>query len=127
MAALYPEKELSREDIAELEERGADVDHLKELINETFYTGAMDQVTIFKALADGDKDVMKFAQMRRDMCPFILTHRRDHQHQCGDNKRKRSSPELPRSLRYLSQSVQSDPARNHRRSDHTGKPFHRSV
>ena len=54
------------EDIAELEERGADVDHLKELINETFYTGAMDQVTIFKALADGDKDVMKFAQMRRD-------------------------------------------------------------
>ena len=45
---------------------GADVDHLKELINETFYTGAMDQVTIFKALADGDKDVMKFAQMRRD-------------------------------------------------------------
>ncbi len=26
--------------------------------------------------------------MRRDMCPFILTHRRDHQHQCGDNERK---------------------------------------
>lgn len=54
------------EDIAEMEKRGIDVDHLKKLLNKTLYDADKDGVTFLQAHANGDYDVLKFAQMRRD-------------------------------------------------------------
>ncbi len=54
------------EDIARMKEYGIDVDRLKSIIDKTFYNADADQYTIFKMHADGDSDVVKFAQMRCD-------------------------------------------------------------
>lgn len=54
------------EDIEELERRGANVDHLKELIEKTFYRDDKDDKAIFEAYSAGDEDAVIFANMRRD-------------------------------------------------------------
>ena len=54
------------EDIEELERRGANVDHLKELIEKTFYRDDKDDKAIFEAYSAGDEDAVIFAHMRRD-------------------------------------------------------------
>lgn len=57
----------SDEDIANLEEMGADIDHLKAMIEATFYTGGSgDGSTIFNAYNSGDQDALILAQYRRN-------------------------------------------------------------
>lgn len=46
------------EDIEELERRGANVDHLKELIEKTFYRDDKDDKAIFEAYSAGDEDAV---------------------------------------------------------------------
>ena len=51
-------------DIASLEAMGADIDHLKELIDASFYDG--EGQTVFEAYNSGDKDALILAQYRRN-------------------------------------------------------------
>ncbi len=56
----------SETDIANLAQMGADIDHLKSMVEATFYTDGGDNSTIFNAYNSGDKDALILAQYRRN-------------------------------------------------------------
>lgn len=61
----------SEDDYADLESRGADVGHIKELMDKTFYGASPDGTSIFDAYRAGDEDVLILAAKRReDVCRF---------------------------------------------------------
>ncbi len=54
----------SEVDLAALTAMGADVNHIKQMINKTFYDADADANFIFNALSNGDKDAQLLAQYR---------------------------------------------------------------